>query len=1594
MPAINVRIDRHCRFYRLFLAIALVILGQQAPSFADSTVVFNEIMYHPVAGEASLEWVELHNQMGVNMDLSGWSIAGGVAFTFPEGTIVPGGGFVVVAISPSALATESGFTDALGPFVGRLANDGERLELRNNSDRVMDWIDYRDDSPWPPGADGAGVSLAKVDPELASPHAENWRASAVMGGTPGGHNFGQANRAPYVTLVPINAEWRYEASGIDLGQPWRTTAFDDSRWPTASALFYRVEESVPTIWIGEGNRTSPQDFGLSVSTNFARGVTPGELGGHIERFPAAWYGDAAIGGIDLATHDLSATVRWVQDGHGNPMMGYFQSTSYGTGGEPSGLFFGIDDLNLYLFARVAGGSSTEQFVGSLSAGMQHTITMTWTAATSTWTVTLDGGSAESTVVPDAGMLTLDRFGLFSLGRGGGSGVTVWVDDLEYTVATPELSQRVQVFGSLGPPVGSRFELPRGPTTYYFRTTFDVDDPSDGANVLMQLVAQDGAVVYLNGVEVFRHNMPLGDIAYTTSALSDGLALNAVDPVRLPAEIMRTGANVLAVETHVAPTDDLDVAFGAWLYVPAKTIQPVPRSALMFSELPSTSDSPFWVELSNQGASPIDLSGQVLVGVGDVGGEYVLPTVTIPAGGYLTLTEVETGFRVADGDKLFLLSSTRDVLIDAVVASDSPRARRANGLAGWLHTAFATPGAVNRFELNDDIVINEIMYHQRPVQESLQPSATGTSYRESPEAWIELYNRGGQAVDLTGWTLTDAVDFEFAAGTVLGPGDFLLVAKDLAYLQALHPDVHIAGEFERNLSFTSDHIVLVDHNGNPADRVRYFDGGYWHDLADGGGSSLELRDPRADNSRPEAWAPSDESDRSTWNTYVYRGIATSVVPGEDPADSPSLWMGFLDGAGELLLDDVSVIQDPRGTATQLIPSGTFDDGPVGAWVFSGNHHGEITDDPDDPGNQVLRLVSVGPTEYVFNHVYIPLREVAPDGVEYEISFRARWLAGAHQIHTRLNFNRLPKTTRIDVPDWTGTPGKQNSRHATNIGPTFEGLRHFPVTPSEDQPVTVSVSASDPDGLTSATLWWTADHSPWRQAAMTLGMEGQYLGTIPGQASGTVVQFYVEAQDRRNSGGFSPPTGPESRALYVVEDGQSVDGGAVHTFRTIMLPSEAQLRYDQDNARSNARMGGTAVWNARQPYYDVGVRLRASVRSGRENPEVGLNVQFQPDHLFRGIHETVNIDRDAHGALGIKEILLLHVVNHAGHMPGMYNDLVQSIGPLPQVTSRAMLRMAGQGDVFLESQFEDGDDGTIFESEYLFVDVDFMDLGDNKEFYRWNFGIKNNRTKDDYSGLIALAKTLGMPAGAALEARAAEVMDVSEWMRVFAMMALGGVADTYLQDGNHNIRVYTRPGDGRALAFPWDMDGAFKSSPLPWGDGNLTKVIERAPYTRMYYGHMHDMISTTFNTAYMSYWTEHYGELGSEDFGYVLDFIADRTVQVERLLPPQVSFEVTSESSATVASDTETIQLEGTAWINVKEVRVDGRPEPLELSWTDLQTWRGSISLASDVTEITLRAYDYQGREVAIETINSTPKRAIRAVLHEDPLRVGRRDPHCS
>ena len=77
-----------------------------------TSLVFSEIMYHPA--RTNLAFVEIFNSRGEPQDLSGYQLSGDISYTFPPGTMLPGGGFVVVAKSPAELQNAYGITGVMG----------------------------------------------------------------------------------------------------------------------------------------------------------------------------------------------------------------------------------------------------------------------------------------------------------------------------------------------------------------------------------------------------------------------------------------------------------------------------------------------------------------------------------------------------------------------------------------------------------------------------------------------------------------------------------------------------------------------------------------------------------------------------------------------------------------------------------------------------------------------------------------------------------------------------------------------------------------------------------------------------------------------------------------------------------------------------------------------------------------------------------------------------------------------------------------------------------------------------------------------------------------------------------------------------------------------------------------------------------------------------------------------------------------------------------------------------------------------------------------------------------------------------------------
>jgi hypothetical protein len=105
-------------------------------------------------------------------------------------------------------------------------------------------------------------------------------------------------------------------------------------------------------------------------------------------------------------------------------------------------------------------------------------------------------------------------------------------------------------------------------TTYFRTDFETLDASAVSGLRLRLIRDDGAVVYINGVEVYRNNMPAGPIDSETRAVNviAGEAESGWILVSLPTGALVDGSNVMAVEIHQESNTSSDISFNAQLTV--------------------------------------------------------------------------------------------------------------------------------------------------------------------------------------------------------------------------------------------------------------------------------------------------------------------------------------------------------------------------------------------------------------------------------------------------------------------------------------------------------------------------------------------------------------------------------------------------------------------------------------------------------------------------------------------------------------------------------------------------------------------------------------------------------------------------------------------------------------------------------------------------------------------------------------------------------------------------------------------------------------------------------------------------------------------
>lgn len=147
---------------------------------------------------------------------------------------------------------------------------------------------------------------------------------------------------------------------------------------------------------------------------------------------------------------------------------------------------------------------------------------------------------------------------------GGSTPDVWWADQNYNDASWKLGMAQFGYGdgdektviSYGPNSQSKY------ITSYYRRTFQINDLAAVKELTLKLMRDDGAVIYLNGNEILRSNMPTGTVSFSTLAST---AVSGTDESNfyeftIDKTYLLNGTNVLAVETHQSGATSSDVSF--------------------------------------------------------------------------------------------------------------------------------------------------------------------------------------------------------------------------------------------------------------------------------------------------------------------------------------------------------------------------------------------------------------------------------------------------------------------------------------------------------------------------------------------------------------------------------------------------------------------------------------------------------------------------------------------------------------------------------------------------------------------------------------------------------------------------------------------------------------------------------------------------------------------------------------------------------------------------------------------------------------------------------------------------------------------------
>jgi hypothetical protein len=1044
--------------------------------------------------------------------------------------------------------------------------------------------------------------------------------------------------------------------------------------------------------------------------------------------------------------------------------------------------------------------------------------------------------------------------------------------------------------------------------------------------------------------------------------------------------------------------------------------PSPLRNVVINEILPHSENPAvpqFIELYNHATNSVDVSGGILTD-DPTTNKFVIPAGTVigPAG-FVAFPQSQFNFMLnGAGETLYFIKPDGSRILDAVPfgaqADGVSYGRWPDGANDFYAFTSRTPGTNNSAILIGDIVLNELMYD--PISGN------------DDDQYIELYNKGTNSVNLAGWQLSSAVTFTFPSITI-APNGYLVVGRNTVNLLAKYPNLNsgnTVGDYSGKLSHSGELLVLSQpqtlYSNTPIqvaeDQVTYDTGGRWGEWAGGGGSSLELKDPRANHRLAANWADSDETQKSVWTDIETTAVLDNGANYDATIDYAQI--GLLD-TGECLVDNLEV--DYNGS--NYVANGTFETGTNG-WTFQGDM---VRSSLESTGYVSAHSLHIRCTDRIWtgdNSCELALNPNAlAAGQTVTLRYKARWLHGWPEALLRLNGNWLEAAGALPVPTNLGSPGLPNSQWVANAGPAIYHVTHTPPVPAASQSVVVTAQVQAPAGVQNLTLYYRVDPAAnYSAVAMkddgtggdAVAHDGIFSATIPGQAANTLVAFYVYAADSNAATARFPALRPKDNepvreCLVLFGDGNPAGSFGVYH---LWVTQTNVTRWGNLSDLSNEFMDCTFV-NGNRVIYNMSGRFAGSpYHQGFDYPNGSLchyKWEFNDDEKFLGATDFNKIHQPGNGAGDDGSIQREQLANTFLRTLGVPWLNRRYVAVFVNGNRRGTLMEDAQvpGSDIVKEHWPNDADGFLYKMQPWF-EFGPAPSGDSIPFnnnswcnlqpytttggvkkparYRYNFEIR--RTPDsatDFTNVFSLVDAAANASSPSYVANLENIADMENWLRVFAANHAAGNWDSFGAQNAQNLYGYIGTLGTKYSLLMWDFNIVIGNSGS-WGPGqnlftingedpSMTAIYSNPTFLRMYWRALQELVNGPLTVANSGPLIEaKYSVFTANGLS-----VENPTANIEPWLA-QAQSSIAAQLAVVnapnfavnpgVVVSNNLASVTGTAPVNVAAVWLNGAAYPL--TWTSLTNWLVTVPLKSGTNQLSLAGVDRNGQFIAGDSNN--------------------------